>query len=242
MSISWSDGLSRSLCSLGCMALCGVGASWLARRFMGPPPNKGCPWDETKWSEITKKVRALEKEMGVETSVEIQEQENTFRTNADAFTGRVTLLMDPQRFSKCSPEEQNFVIAHELSHIKHRTALRISTCISLAAFVIPSVVFPILVPGAFLPFHLAAGLVSGWFGYCTAHSVGTNLVEKLADYEAYSICEEKGGISFLTRLVPFERNRLIAFLCGGLDQPALQTRIASLQKWSQERKDLLTGL
>ncbi len=214
-----------------------VGAAYAWRRS-NPPPPPGHPWDETRWSEITQKVRFFEGKMNFETPVELREDDEVFaQHNTNVFAGKSYICLSPKYVSMFPDVEQNFIIAHELGHKKHQTLLKITTLMEFVAIVIPSIVIPILFPGILLnvPLYFITSLVFGWLSLCTTDCVFSRWRERLADYEAYLTCGKKGGIDFLSRPFLYEENGIFNFLCCDAKHPSMQNRISNLERWDKEQ-------
>lgn len=216
-----------------------LGGTYLAWK-VGKTPPSGRPWDEKKWPELTQRVRLLEKKMNIGTGVELREEENQSAQWSNLVSGKSAILLDPSILTTLSPEEQDFLIAHELGHYKIRNLTRAGFLFSLALAWVPSIALPILFPGISQPLLLLpiGGLC--WLSYCINNFIFSRWNEQYADFAACSACGEKGGVRFFTKLSllpPQQGHRLVNFLFNRLDpHPSPQSRIAALQNWAKSPK------
>lgn len=222
-----------------------VGAVYLGRKIQGDS-HFGLPFDETKWPVITERVRSLEKVMNLGKKVEIFEKRDVCYSGTDIFSGRAHISLDPQALMKFSQEEQDFAIAHELGHIKNKDSVK-GKVVALAATLIPIVALPVLFPGLLaasawtsIPLYFGAA----WLSRCSVNSIWSHWREKCADKQAFSVCTEKGGISFFTKvgrdpeqiILDGKLGRCTRFFFNELGHPSLQTRINYLKSWAREKE------
>jgi Zn-dependent protease with chaperone function len=157
----------------------------------------------SKRKELVTKVDEIAKKLGIDKKLEVsfitgltvcaQAMGNTI------FPGKAGLAIDPNLLDKLPSGDLKFLVAHELSHIKHNDTLTIpllTGLVQLISTVALSILFPYATAISAISYTaFAVGLIT--------FSLFSRYREECADKKAYSICSQegkKGAINFLTNL------------------------------------------
>jgi Zn-dependent protease with chaperone function len=213
------------------------------------------PPSSAEWHEVRDMVQYLKERLNINENITIVERKNyegDAAVNVESFFSGKSLLYISSDFMKRSKGEKEFILAHELSHIKHGDVRRTrfysvtsTAVVSVCAAVALSLLFPTtLVIGAVT---LAALITRN-----VACSFFEQRVELRADKEGFSVCSElgrRGAITFFEKCAA-EKEKISVMknvifyaallLRSGIYHPPESTRIQALhsQRHVQEAGQL----
>ncbi|NGX56800.1 MAG: Protease HtpX [Candidatus Anoxychlamydiales bacterium] len=157
---------------------------------------------------LDEKINELANKLKINHEIEIHPGKKTFITQ-DWMKKKAYLIIDVKKFENCSKEINEFVLAHELAHIKHndsflkRLFININLIVKVALAVLFSNSFslgflalsgiiliiydiPFSLTIAFTPITLVHSLIS-----LVAYSIFSKFQEERADKTALSVCSDK---------------------------------------------------
>lgn len=154
-------------------------------------------------------VNTLAEKIGIKKHIEIKEVSN-FSAGAQAFGSNLlpvspAIILDPELFVSISPSEQEFLIGHELSHIKYDDLLKMSVVSGLLG-VISTVALKVLFPSLAI-FSISLGSSPAAFIGFVVSSVALIMYsrksEEQADKTSFSLCSHRnknGGAKLFKRV------------------------------------------
>jgi Zn-dependent protease with chaperone function len=209
--------------------------------------------DALSLGSVTQAVDKLKERLGVSESIEVKESKTPYEycsSSSGQFPWvkeRSHITVNLSSLSSCTPGEREFILLHELRHIKNRD--------SRTGFYVKFSLLPELLAGYALvvrftstasPFIQLAGMGLAWLATRVTRSIFEQFQEMRADKEAFIACSNEGklgAMTFFKRMDKEEKEFSLAsrvvgyslvFFRSGLEHPFIPVRLRYIQALAQQ--------
>lgn len=163
-------------------------------------------------TQLENKIKQLAESLGINKKINVVERKSVWSTaqaqGSALFPGKAGILIDVMIWNEFTEGEREFVLAHELAHIKNNdVAFGFCTCFLVQ--VVTTVALSILFPPLGVVHSLFWGnkaLIIGCAAALVAFSIFSKWREECADKLALSVCSKQGVEGAVTFFAPMEQD------------------------------------